>query len=84
MKKIYALAAAAILLCASAATIVIVKNNDSDSLFDANVEALAQDEVGVNCHYTNGYTEFGDRDGGAYDCCAKWRDKRPASTVMCK
>ena len=44
MKKIYALAAAAILLCASAVTIVIVKNNDSDSLFYANVDALADIE----------------------------------------
>ncbi len=60
MKKIYALIAAIIVL-AAASVAVIVNADNSESLFEANVEALANYETGCDCHYVNGYTPCGRR-----------------------
>ena len=49
MKKIHAFVAAIIVLAAAASVAVIVNAVNSDSLFEANVEALAQVEDGVSC-----------------------------------
>lgn len=40
-----------------------------------NIEALTAQEEG--CHYTNGYTAFTKKSGGAYDCCNVWVSKAP-------
>ena len=47
MKKTFLLAAGAVLLTAAVSTFVYVNNesNSMDELFDANVEALTQDEI---------------------------------------
>ena len=74
----------AVVVLAAASVAIIVNAGKPDSFFEANVEALADDEAGSDCHYVNGYTQFGDRDGGAYDCCAVWRDKRPSSDEHCR
>ena len=51
--------------------------NESDLLL-ANAEALANGGEGSDeCHYTNGYTWFTSKDGGAYDCCQVWVNKKP-------
>lgn len=42
----------------------------------ANVEALAEEENN-ECNYTNGYTAFTNKGGGAYDCCKVWVPKAP-------
>lgn len=81
MKKIF------ILIAVSASVIFALNaNNKLDGQFESNVEALAQTEgsVGADCHYINGYTKFGSRSGGAYDCCAKWVNYKPANNKMCE
>ena len=43
----------------------------------ANMEALAGSDETDKCNYQNGYTKFGSKDGGAYDCCQKWVNNAP-------
>ena len=51
--------------------------NESDLLL-ANAEALATSEgASDDCHYSNGYTWFTSKNGGAYDCCKVWVNKKP-------
>ena len=84
MKKIFI---SLTVLAVSAIVIAAVNANSKlDNLFESNVEALADPEgsVGADCHYINGYTKFGSRAGGAYDCCAKWISLKPSNNKMCK
>ncbi len=84
MKKIFISLA---VMAVSAIVIAAVNANSKlDNLFESNVEALADPEgsVGNDCHYINGYTKFGSRAGGAYDCCAKWISLKPSNNKMCK
>ncbi|MBQ8811574.1 MAG: hypothetical protein IJZ70_04610 [Bacteroidales bacterium] len=55
MKKIYALIAAIIVLAAVSVYLAINRDRN-DSLFDANIDALAQDEIPVTgtCCYEEG------------------------------
>lgn len=44
--------------------------SETSSLLMQNVEALATGtESQDDCHYSNGYTAFTGKKGGAYDCC---------------
>jgi len=51
---------------------------EASSLLMQNVEALATGaDSQDNCHYTNGYTAFTGKKGGAYDCCKVWVQNAP-------
>lgn len=84
MKKIFI----SLTVLAVSATVIVAVNANSrlDNLFESNVEALADHEgsAGANCHYINGYTKFGKRSGGAYDCCANWVNLKPANNDKCQ
>ncbi|MDR1582924.1 MAG: NVEALA domain-containing protein [Prevotellaceae bacterium] len=59
------------------------QSNELSAISLANVEALAEESSG--CHYTNGYTAFSGKFGGAYDCCQIWRNTKPAdNATMCQ
>ena len=51
---------------------------ETGNLLMQNVEALATGtESQDDCHYSNGYTAFTNKKGGAYDCCMVWVAKAP-------
>jgi len=51
---------------------------ETSSLLMQNVEALATGaDSQDDCHYSNGYTAFTGKKGGAYDCCMKWVANAP-------
>ena len=51
--------------------------SESDLLL-MNGEALAHGGEGADdCRYSNGYTWFTSKSGGAYDCCTVWVAKKP-------
>lgn len=76
MKKIY-FAAAIIAIAIGTANFLGTDNRtESEKALDENAEALASGED-ADCHYTNGYTSFGNDSGGAYDCCMKWHNMQP-------
>jgi len=62
MKRIYACVATTVLLCNVIAIALLVKSNRSDSLFHANIEALARNEIG-----TDGYVDCWKVDNDNYD-----------------
>ena len=67
----------AILTVAVAIAFNLNLNAKSSNLSDitlANVEALANENDSNDCDYSNGYRKFTGSDGGAYDCCKKWRN----------
>jgi hypothetical protein len=73
MKKYFLVGIAAIAAVAAINVNLGTKSNDLSDISLANVEALA-DENSDDCNYTNGYRKFDGSDGGAYDCCKKWKN----------
>ena len=79
-KKIITIAAiGSLILFTAAYSIFSTEKNQVNSLMLENIEALAQSEGTKPCNYTNGYTSFTGKSGGAYDCCQIWVNQPPGN-----